>query len=561
MLKFCAQHPSQRLFPTTQQRQSRHIVNCRLGSDIRPKRSVVCVSSPSQDMQTSEVDSSMLKYVQHVFEKAESAQYERVQESNQSLSELREVLKTVSYLEKKSNTLKQEMEEVNQLLGITAKIVEEHMQGQGKGLGQQQLQAIEPKKKEPTKINGHPLISGLDKDHPGHVHSGNFSKSDEDILMDISGPGVTVQPSHTVCAVQHPGALCCTSTNVAQNPEEKTVMLTIKTVARCTMEDSTNNGGRDTDIAESSADEDVVFTMNDMSALAAQALLSAAQDYSRSQTRSLTRAIHSEERLARHEEICKILSHGHILNAERIESQFGHTSYTVELKSANSDRRIKALFKPRVKGDADGWHRVPIEWVAYKLNLMLGMDYVPPVGYRVGGVDVDYTHYDEGAFIYFADDAQKLKKFEQSTWSVSKSVLLSDTRILDVLLHNSDRHHGHFLLGQHWVEGHHHHGKWSGRMRPILIDHAAGFRKEACVTMEHENAFQTGAVRTVSARTYLRLRFMDAASIASKFSEFLTEREMREMLHRRNYILKYLDSLVAENGYSATVFEAPHHHC
>lgn len=42
---------------------------------------------------------------------------------------------------------------------------------------------------------------------------------------------------------------------------------------------------------------------------------------------------------------------------------------------------IHALFKPCVDGDSDGWHRVPIEWVAYQLNLMLGMDYVPPVAY------------------------------------------------------------------------------------------------------------------------------------------------------------------------------------
>ncbi len=52
---------------------------------------------------------------------------------------------------------------------------------------------------------------------------------------------------------------------------------------------------------------------------------------------------------------------------------------------------ITALFKPRAKGDWDGWHRAPIEWVAYQLGLMLGTDMVPPVGYRTGGVDVDFS--------------------------------------------------------------------------------------------------------------------------------------------------------------------------
>ena len=89
----------------------------------------------------------------------------------------------------------------------------------------------------------------------------------------------------------------------------------------------------------------------------------------------------------------------------------------------------------------------------------------------------------------------------------------------------------------------------------MLIDHAAGFRKEALVTMRHDNAFQTGAVTCISARTYLRLRFLDAATIASNFSRYLSEREMRELLMRRNAILRYFDQLVETRGYENTVVE------
>jgi hypothetical protein len=56
----------------------------------------------------------------------------------------------------------------------------------------------------------------------------------------------------------------------------------------------------------------------------------------------------------------------------------------LQVRDPHSGRQLQALFKPRIKGDADGWHRVPMEWVAYQLNLMLGMDYVPPVAYRWG---------------------------------------------------------------------------------------------------------------------------------------------------------------------------------
>jgi hypothetical protein len=112
-------------------------------------------------------------------------------------------------------------------------------------------------------------------------------------------------------------------------------------------------------------------------------------------------------------------------------------------------------------------------------------------------------------------------------WGVDPDILLSDTRILDVLLHNSDRHHGHFLVGPHWALGTKGDGRFEGRMRPVLIDHAASFRREAVVSMEHENAFSTGPVRCVSASTYLRLRFLDAHKMAQQLSDEMVA-EFRE---------------------------------
>jgi hypothetical protein len=90
------------------------------------------------------------------------------------------------------------------------------------------------------------------------------------------------------------------------------------------------------------------------------------------------------------------------------------------------------------------------------------------VAYRKSGIDVDYRHFDEGAFIYYVPKTKPLKKVPAANWGVSVARLLSDTRVLDVLLNNSDRHSGHFLYGEHWADA---------KMCPVLIDHAAGFRK------------------------------------------------------------------------------------
>ena len=286
------------------------------------------------------------------------------------------------------------------------------------------------------------------------------------------------------------------------------------------------------------------MAMSEYVALGAQALCIAANELSCERTASASELPSTATQT--HAELVAILTHGRIVAAEpNVSSNGNHPSYRVELEHAGA--RTRAIFKPRIEGDGDGWHRATMEWVAYELNLMLGMDLVPPVAYRRGGIECDYQHFEEGAFIHWVPEAVELREAPQAEWGTPAAALLSDTRILDVLLANSDRHHGHFLLGSHWVPPH-------GR-RPVLIDHAAGFRKEAFVTLDHENAFRTGPVRCVSSRTYLRLRFLDARAIAARFAGTLSTGEMRALLTRRNGVLERLDALVECQGYETTVVE------
>ena len=279
-------------------------------------------------------------------------------------------------------------------------------------------------------------------------------------------------------------------------------------------------------------------------ALGAQALCIAANDLSC--TRTAAASALSAESTATHAELVSILQQGRVVDSQPLEGGHEtHPSFKVLLE--HRGKKSWAIFKPRIDGDGDGWHRATMEWVAYELSLMLGLDLVPPVAYRRGGVECHYQHFEEGAFIHFGPDAVELQEAPLDAWGVPQALLLSDTRILDVLLHNSDRHHGHFLFGPGWVAPH---GK-----QPILIDHAAAFRKEAHVTLDHENAFRTGPVRCVSSRTYLRLRFLDARAIAARFAGTLSTGEMRALLTRRNAVLERLDALVEVQGFAATVIE------
>lgn len=72
--------------------------------------------------------------------------------------------------------------------------------------------------------------------------------------------------------------------------------------------------------------------------------------------------------------------------------------------------------------------------------------------------------------------------------------------------------------------------------------------------MDHENAFQTGPTKVVSASTYLRLRFMDRASL-EPLRDALSEEEISDLLRRRDYILSYFDRLVQQQGYENTIID------
>ena len=371
------------------------------------------------------------------------------------------------------------------------------------------------------------------------------------------------------CVIQHPGALCCTRATVTEAPANvefgRSVTLSLETTVRAT--DTAPN-------SHSSA-----LTSEELGGLAAQAMLAAAAEHLSSRTRAINTAARPVEDRQIHEELTAILQDGDIVEAiaNPVVSQFGHESFMVTLQDHHHHpgRRLKAIFKPRVQGEADGWHRAPMEMVAYRLNLLLGLDHIPPVAYRSGGINFKLTggdhdvgkdvFYPEGAFMLFVEDARELRCFPENEWGTpvpeNKDLLLSNTRILDVLLHNSDRHHGHFLLARHWCRGTWEEkeggggSKWKGDFRPCLIDHAASFRADAEVTMLHENSFKTGPVRCVSAKTYMRLRFLDYTTLQEQFRDVLSEEELRGLVKRRDAVLFYLDRLVAEQGYAATVME------
>ena len=382
-------------------------------------------------------------------------------------------------------------------------------------------------------------------------------------------PVKTLDETVTTTVTKHPGIVAEIKSHVGVDEEKREATITI-------------SGTIHRDMNSTHKPPKGAFEMRDYVALGTQALSDAAQKLAEKSNKEASFAEHGDEVPERqHADIQRILQNGKVIWVEamsEVQGKYGHPCYKLRLQdnkdASDSPAVIDCVFKPAIDGHGDGWHRAPMEYVAYKLNRMLGMDLVPPAAYRrpQGGIELDYKTFNEGAFLYWVDGADDLCKtgdyqtaVRTGCWGqgVDPRVILSDTRVLDVLLQNSDRHEGHFLFGRHWTEG----GLPKGggltdkgqkflsgsQYRPTLIDHAAAFRKEAFVAMDHENAFQTGPTTVVRAKTYLRLRFLDHAAIKREFGWFLSREEQLQLLERRDTILEYLDRLVAERGYDKVV--------
>ena len=51
------------------------------------------------------------------------------------------------------------------------------------------------------------------------------------------------------------------------------------------------------------------------------------------------------------------------------------------------------------------------------------------------------------------------------------------------------------------------------------------------------------------------IRFLDLPSVSASLGEFVTHEEIVALLHRKDAILRYFDSMVREKGYAEVVLE------
>lgn len=252
-----------------------------------------------------------------------------------------------------------------------------------------------------------------------------------------------------------------------------------------------------------------------------------------------------------HEAITTDLYNGVVVEGRSFSENGNQNSmFEVKLYNSKTGRYRVALFKPRFYGDGNGWNRVPMEYVAYELNLLLGMDLVPPAAYR-RNLRIGDNHYSEGAVLFKVPDTHPLRRVKSQFWDsevsykkIDKDLFLSDTRVLDVLLQNPDRHIDNFMRGKHWVDGFY---------RPFLIDHAASLRRGTDIRLNQTDAFGLGPINVFRRSTFEALKRLNKDAF-SPLREFLSEREISQILQRRDQIISYIENKIRSNGIEATLY-------
>ena len=259
---------------------------------------------------------------------------------------------------------------------------------------------------------------------------------------------------------------------------------------------------------------------------------------------------------AAHEAITTDLYHGVVVSGRRFSADNNRNPiFQVVVKNPFTNRLRKALFKPRTPGDGHGWNNVTLEYVAYEIAYKLGIDSVPPAAYRKRSngnpIVINGRVFEEGALLYFVPGSQSIRNVPRENWerredytTLDQDLFISDARVLDVLLQNPDRHINNYMHGRHWVDG-----RWS----PFLIDHGAS-KPEFNISLTTKTAFGDLGVSKFRLSTYRHLKALTFQKL-NAHNEFLSQKDISQILERKNKLLEDIDLLIEDNGFSTVIFD------
>jgi len=188
----------------------------------------------------------------------------------------------------------------------------------------------------------------------------------------------------------------------------------------------------------------------------------------------------------------------------------------------------------RQKGYVEGWRW---EIVAYRLDKYLGLNMVPPTVER-------RFQENRGSCQIWAEYWKSLRdKYKEKIKAPSYKVFYWNRatylhRAFDNLIANEDRHQGNILITKDW--------------RMILIDHSRSFRTSKKFTNKliyTEKHKEGPKIMKELPRAFVeKLKSLNLEVIKDVVGEYLTDKEIKAVLARRDLILKEIDKRIKKYG-------------
>jgi hypothetical protein len=172
------------------------------------------------------------------------------------------------------------------------------------------------------------------------------------------------------------------------------------------------------------------------------------------------------------------------------------------------------------------------EAAAYELDMMLGIGRIPPttlrkVGEHEGTVQIWMERVTPEDILL---DEDRLHPPNVDRYRQQKAIM----RVFDALIANTDRNQGNLLIDDHW-------NIW-------FIDHTRAFRETSTLVGRDQ-------LDTCERRLWTVVSSTDRRAIRELMEPYLTNREIKKLLARRDKLIKHFQKRIDKLGEDAVLFD------
>ena len=223
---------------------------------------------------------------------------------------------------------------------------------------------------------------------------------------------------------------------------------------------------------------------------------------------------------------------GGITGALRATLRLGELQHDALVQAIDEEKPFMDLARGRELEFRDSYKN---NAAAYRLDRLLGLGMAPVTVVRVHeGKRASFTWWVEDVLMdERARLAKKIAVPDALAWNRQMWVV----RLFDQLIYNTDRNLGNLLIDKNW--------------RLWMIDHTRAFKMFTDLKSPKNLATQCE-------RGLLdALRRLDQATLAAATRDLLSEGQVKGLLARRDFIVKYYDERIREAGEAAVLYDLP----